>query len=244
MQAQTEQEAAVRVFTRGCEPAELRAAILLYGGEQPQYARVHPVSIVKGRPEIAANGHALTAEGLLAACTALLGAQRLQFLEPNVLVQQLGLQAWWRPPGRARVLLRCPELGPAKRHDVPLPGLVFASRGAQVFIVAVKGDTRPRQGDAIYVAPLFNHYESGAVCNGSVPFEAGMSPAEIERLYWGSWFTQPNNRVRHTLYRDGFYALWRDLLNAQWQRFPEDTLAPLPGRRSILQFLEQICNDR
>lgn len=239
-----EHEPRVTVVTAGPTTVQLNAAILLYGGETPLYARIHPVQIVDGRPEIVATGHALTTEGLLEACTALLGKSApFQFLDSSVLVMRAGFQAWWRPPGSARVLIDSRELGRHPGATVPMPGLVFVNRGADVWIVAVKGAQRPRPTDPVFVAPLFNHYESAQVCNGSVRFEPGMSPAEVERLYWRSWFTGPNQRRVHTLHRDGFHALWRDLLKRRWRRFPESTLPPFPGAATLSDFLKE-CYDR
>lgn len=239
-----EHEPQVKVVTAGLTPARLDAAILLYGENSPLYARMHPVRVVDGRPEILADGHPLTTEGLLEACSALLGKSApIQFLDPNVLVMQSGFQAWWRAPGPARVLINSPELGRHQGTTVPMPGLVFVNRGSEVRIVAVKGVLRPKPADPVFVAPLFNHYESAQVCNGSVRFEHGMTSAEVERLYWRSWFTSPNQRRVHTLHRDGFYALWRDLLKGRWKRFPESTLASFPGASTLMDFLKG-CYDR
>lgn len=239
-----EHEPQVKAVTAGLTPANLAAAILLYGEGSPLYARMHPVRVVDGQPEIQADGHPLTTDGLLEACSALLGRSApIQFLDPNVLVMQSGFQAWWRAPGSARVLINSRELGRHQGRAVPMPGLVFVNRGTEVRIVAVKGALRPKPTDPVFVAPLFNHYESGQVCNGSVRFEPGMSPAEVERLYWRSWFTSPNHRRVHTLHPDGFFALWRDLLKGRWKRFPESTLPSFPGALTLNDFLKA-CYDR
>lgn len=234
-------EPEVNVVTDGPQPLTLHAAILLYGSaNEPAYARLHRVLVSNGRPTIEAAGHALTIEGLAAACRSLLGAKALAFLDPHLLVDRDGFRAWWRPPGVARVLFQCAELGGRRRGRVPMPGLVFVNSGTSVFIVAVKGRQRPTMTDQVFAAPLFNHYEDGRVCNGSVRFEAGLRAEEIERRYWSSYFTAPNQRRVHTLHRDGFYSLWRKLLDGHWKRFPASTLPPLPRAQSLGQFLKEL----
>jgi PRTRC genetic system protein B len=189
---------------------------------------LHPVDADHGHPRIRAEGLPLTAKALREALRSL-GRHnvRARVRPPSVLYEHDDLTVWWRPPRPATMLFDSKELGGKRVSRVPLPGLVFGRCMDTMWVIAVKGDERPDDGTPAWIAPFFNTYEDTSVCNGTVRFSEAPDHEHAETMFFASWFTETNQRRVHSLYADGVYALWRDLLDGTLTSFPEMSLAPL-----------------
>jgi PRTRC genetic system protein B len=118
--------------------------------------------------------------------------------------------ALWRPPKIWRVALQEEPFQPARRFQLPLPGLIFAcSAGRAPAVYAVK--KRPRSaGEFIYHAPLFNVYQSGTTCAGTVEY-----PQEIRKIpeaFFSAFFTKGAFHTgRSQKYPDDLLKLWEEI---------------------------------
>lgn len=224
---------------------KLAQAILLYEGNGARgsgiaYASAHPVTERKkgGGFEIAA-GVPVSKAGIAAALRALAPEQtaRGQLIPNHILAQGDDHLVWWRPPAMRQVWFNCKEIG-ARTNKVPNPGFVFLVTRKAWMIFAVKGRKRPEPGTKLFQAPYFNVWADGKICVGSAQTPKGdaVFMTEVwEDAFFRSYFTHPNVHTPKglTLYENGPYALWRDLLDGNLAKFPENTL--VPARRTLQQ---------
>lgn len=233
----------VSVKAGGTRTFGLHHAILIYGdmhtingGDPSEYATLHRVERHRrGGPFLAA-GSPITAGGCSAFVRSL--TDRASFdgwLTPAMLYTSPRVTAWWRPPGRERVWFRttdAPE-GDQVKVDIgersaitPHPGLVFALAGGQWHVYAVTGADRPQPGTRLHVAPYFNVWNDGHICEGNVQRPKRVTPetiAAFERAFFGSRFTHPNTD-KLVNFKGGAGKFWTALLDGRWKKFPEQHL--------------------
>lgn len=121
--------------------------------------------------------------------------------------------------------------------DVPWPDLVFAATDNRISLAALATRGRPRLGTRIYHAPLFNVYESGAVCLGSAQVGEMLGTQSIpafEDAIFGSLFSHGNFRGNLARSHDGgvtsdadHLRFWRALSRDHVPVFPTDALVPM-----------------
>ena len=229
----------MEVFTVSSESSfRLQHAVLLYGDSSHSsrgsisYASIHEANVLPdGRNEIHP-GRPVTKEALINLMVSLVpqpGASTL--FHPRLLGQGNGATIWYQPAGMRQVWFKCQELGGERSASVPMPGFVFITTQSEWFVLAYKGKQRPDSLTALFVSPLFNVWKPGKICVGNVTRPTGEMACNIEAwedAFWRSWFTHSNvHRDKEiTSYKDGFHALWRDLLDGKMQKFPEKTLVP------------------
>lgn len=220
------------VSTRQALTVRLKHALLVYEDEQTAFVTAHPVSIIKGRPQIgpgvpASRGALADLAGKLAAATVLSG-----FLPPQLLYLGPRAIAWWRPAAPATMFFNCEgkqyaEIG-ERSGKTPQPALVFAVSGERWYVHAVRGSERPFAGTRLHRAPYFNVWKSGEICTGNVKLPDRLDPevlGDFESAFFGSNFTHANDPKGLTRYKGGAIRLWRDLLAGRHDTFPENSLA-------------------
>jgi len=211
---------------------KLSAAILIYRGEQEaSFATVHQVVHDKGTPKILA-GKALTPSASVRLARELSKRATQGGFVPSCLLYMDGeTMAWWVPPVRRHIAFKAPELGAPERGEVvPHLGLVFAVTHRHWHVWAVRGDQRPDEHTALYLAPYFNVSSDGAICTGNVTLPDGTTAEKIEawiQCFFGSFFTHPNANGQLVTYRGGGYKFWRDMLDGRHAEFPGSALVPL-----------------
>jgi PRTRC genetic system protein B len=118
--------------------------------------------------------------------------------------------ALWRPPKIWTVALQEEPFQPARRFKLPLPGLIFlCSPGQAPAVYAVK--KRPQSpGEFIYHAPLFNVYDSGMTCAGTVKYPQAIE--QIPEAFFAAFFTEAaNTRGRSQKYPEDLLKLWMEI---------------------------------
>lgn len=228
----------------------LHSAILLYSAQSNDvYATLHAVERGKGGTRLGA-GIPATAEACAGFVRALSDAAAFSgFIEPRMLYIGPRIAVWHRPPGSARVWFDTTGAAGADQTAAhigsrtaitPHPGLVFALADGQWHVAAVKGSARPVPGTALHVAPYFNVWRGGHICEGNIRRPDKVTPetiAAFERAFFESRFTHPN-MTRLVRFKGGAGALWTALLDGKFKTFPERAL--LPQKTTLAQWIRQL----
>jgi PRTRC genetic system protein B len=235
----------------------LSSAILVYSnGDMPRadcYATLHTVTHPKkGGPRLEP-GVTATAEGCAEFVRAIVDRGGFDgFIEPRMLYIGPRVAVWWRAPAPARVWFECPpqkkpvnDIG-TRNAVVPHPGLVFAIADGEWYVAAVKGRDRPQPDTPLFVAPYFNVWTGGHICEGNVERPARVTPETIshfERAFFESKFTHPN-QPRITTSKGGPYAFWKAMLeyngdaDKRVSAFPEHALRS--AKTTLAGYIKQL----
>lgn len=76
------------------------------------------------------------------------------------------------------------------------PGLVFVREANKLSVYALTIQGKPRPGTVLYRAPYYNIWDSGEVCQGTMPLPAMIHPSAIvehEEAFFNSAFTHANS---------------------------------------------------
>lgn len=130
--------------------------------------------------------------------------------------------ALWRPPRVWAVALQEEAFTAARRLSLPMPGLIFVcSSGRSPSVYAAK--RRPRPGDTIYHAPLFNLFNDGRSCAGTHKYSPDVR--KIPEEFFTAFFTiSANYGGRSKRYPNDLLKLWEELDGQK--RYPLDDLMP------------------
>ena len=222
------------------ESVRLKTAILLYEGcynPSLRYATVHPVDTpAPDQPPIIRAGRPLDQNKLREVCGALSASARIRsgLLTENVLSMGMDYVIWWSRPGSRTHFFDCKEadgvLSVGKRGGTaPTPGLIFAAKEQNLWVFAVKGNSRPTLDTPLFHAPLMNCWEDGRVCLGTMALPEDTLAASVskwETSFWESNFSHPNH-AKPVKYRGGIHKLSIDLLDGKFKDgFPERVLCP------------------
>ena len=211
----------------------LREALLVYTsdgyGPEKTYVEVRPIVDGPDGPRYGAGYPADAAH--LARMLQRDAPPRLGFLNARLLAVGEDEAAWWSPAGRHTPFFTAGRN--MTRHsgvEVAMPALLYHVRGRQLRIRALACRGRPGPRTPLYVAPLWNIYQTGALCMGSMPVPEG-PPAERtdawERAFWDSAFTTPHD-PRACGHPKGYPAMLRALRTLP--RFPSRWLVPSKER--------------
>jgi PRTRC genetic system protein B len=217
---------------------QLSEALLLYRAKQEPYSHQEDCFITHhavaagtgdGIPTLGP-ARPLTLDFVQSLVSSLGGHVAIEVLPDNVVARTDQLIAWWTPSQKRRMFFGDTqgEMRAISGEVFPQPALVWAVSGQMLAVRALKEDGRPTADTKVCVAPYWNLYENGHVCQGSMrsPNKASVkSIPQWEKSFYESEFTH-GNVGRVTRYRGGFEALWKDL--ASQQIFPTDTLIELP----------------
>ncbi len=212
----------------------LSNAILVYqdASRNPAFASVHDVSNDDEDKPIIQAGVPASKSGLMSLMRILdpKAMVRPALKPPHVLAEGSGFFVWFSKPQPRQVWFDCKELG-ARTGRVPCPGLVFIVTNKAWKIFAYKGRQRPDADTSLFVAPFFNVWSTGNICVGNARLPKGDMAYQSEaweEAFFRSYFTHPNIHTAKglTRYRAGPFALWRDLLDGRFARFPMRSLVP------------------
>lgn len=125
-------------------------------------------------------------------------------------------------PGMRRVQLSGELL------TIPLPALVWAWRGSDYRVYALGGKQRPQRAEVpLYVAPLPNTYDSGAICWGDVTGteRTQATPQQVFTTYLEeSGFNLHIAGGKSRRFPQSVVALWRELIANKAKAYPTDDL--------------------
>lgn len=225
----------------GETPVVLSQAIMLYARQTAGtsaendylYATLHKVENfgTDARPnfQIAA-GQPVTREAVMAMFEKLAKQMTLNvdFLPEGVLSISADHMVWWMPACERNVFFNNKELG-KRAAKVPHPGLVFAVVKGSWYVFALASSARPQLDTTLHYAPYFNVYDDGGICAGSAAKPKGIAAGAIpqwESAFFESEFTHINGDTKKASHPRGEYALWKELLDGKYPKFPVEYLVP------------------
>lgn len=221
----------------GMEESLLQATtgILIYEGQghgtMDAFATVHSVALDKqGQPFFLA-GRPITRETLLTLSEKLMPDASYDFLPPEILAVGSNWMVWWAEARTRTLFFDTQGDDPIGKCSVkaPLPALVFAVKDDQFFVFALSRNERPIPGSSLFMAPLYNLWTSGKLCQGSArrPDRSGLTAIrQWEDMLFVSAFTHPNQDAdKLTCHPKGLTGLWQDIVAGKWKRFPVKLLA-------------------
>jgi PRTRC genetic system protein B len=118
--------------------------------------------------------------------------------------------ALWRPPKVWKVALQEEAFKPARRFDLPMPGLIFlCTPGRPPSVFAAK--TKPKlPSTQIFHAPLFNTYDNGTTCPGTNKYPDKIT--EIPENFFTCFFTKTTwGKERSQKHGRDLLALWEEI---------------------------------
>lgn len=193
----------------------LSDALLCYRAGDEHAVFQCPVTVdASGVPQLGAM-RPVSAAFLAALRTRTAAKVPLEFLPPHVLYRAPGVIVWWTPPCQRRLSYgdQQSEFSQVHGHEVHLPAFVWRlTDGRDLAIRAVAGAERPIDSTPLFVAPVWNVYDSGSVCLGTMraPHRDAVDViAAWVTSFWGSVFTHPNaNRGTLVHHPEGFFGAW------------------------------------
>lgn len=216
-------------------PLTLSRAVLIYENKQHQtFATVHRCQVVNGKPVLMA-GRAMT-HAMSRNLTEKLTKHRLlgEYLPENVLMTDGDTLMWYEKPQMRHLAFKIstqfPERSLGLRGGVvPTPGVIFVAGPRIWSVFAFKGNRRPTPDTPLFVAPFYNVYEDGGICQGNVTIPSSTATNRIAAwndAFFGSFFVHANyDGVVN--YKDDASALWTHLLDGKFgKKFPERVLKP------------------
>ncbi len=238
--------------TSGPEAYELSRAILIYSSRSKHYASVHHIERGPGGARIGA-GEPATVEACAEFVNGLADKAKFTgFVEPRMVYIGPRTVVWWRAPLPARVWFDTTEAeaGDQKKATIgkrsaitPQPGLVFALSNGKWFVAAFKGANRPTSSTRLYVAPYFNVWKGGHICEGNVSRPEKVTPETItafEHAFFDSKFTHPNMPRIAKFHSPTQF--WTALLDGKCKTFPEQLL--LPTKNSLATWIKHLENHK
>jgi PRTRC genetic system protein B len=215
----------------------LDTAICIYKSASGEaYATKHAITRTGQAPALGA-GKPLTRKAL-GNIVAMLGkgANTGSYLSPKILSIGFDYMIWHEAPTQQNVFFKertastsTASIG-TRGGNAPQPGLVFAVRGNNWWVFSVKGADRPTPTTELCHSPYWNVNQSGAICTGNVKTPGCADPDSIEewrRVFFASNFTHSNfHGAKQVEGKGGMGALWTDLLDGKYKKFPQKKLIP------------------
>lgn len=217
---------------------QLTHALLVWTlNDQPAYASLNPVKdgVVQHQQQALTSKQLLrfTREMIDPMSKAAIKEMQVEITPMRVLLSDPvnDLTVWWRPGRPTPQFFDCDELGTIQ-GVCHMPSLVFVQKGTGLSVCAVAGQDRPTNDSAVFHAPMFNTYASGAVCLGGVHLQPIKGWDDIdanEEGFLRGINTHPNGQHAKTRYANGIFALWRDLVKNPKLAWDDTWLNPMGG---------------
>ena len=217
----------------------LKEALLIYQSNQDMYGRqssfvTHHGVRMDGQGRIPKLGAAkpLSLAFIRSLVQSLGGYLAVEYLPDHVLARTDRIIAWWTKP-QTRHMYFGDKAGHMTRLTgkiFPQPALVWIANGKQLTVRALKENRRPTPKTKLCVAPYWNLYADGRLCQGTMRSPKNSAVASIkqwEESFYASEFTH-GNVGRLTRHKGGFEGLWKSL--AGREQFPLDSLIELPEK--------------
>lgn len=221
----------------GMEESLLKATtgLLIYEGDRGNrtaFATVHPIELDEhGHPFFLA-GRPVTRETLMSLTEKLMPEVGYDYLPPEILAIGADWMVWWAEAGFRTLFFDTAEGDPIGRHTLKahVPALVFAAKGGELYLFALGKSERPMPGNRLYMAPFYNVWGNGKLCQGNTRRPERNGPEAIgqwESVFFDSTFTHPNQgQEKLSRHPGGIAGLWRDIVERKWKRFPTKYLTP------------------
>jgi PRTRC genetic system protein B len=228
----------------------LEKALLVYGqSDYNFYPARHPFltlhSVVhNGQEPSLGVGELVTPNALIDLLESLGQEVKAEILPANILVRTSETLIWWIPAGQH--LLFFNDRGSDKTmtdlngKKYPNPALVFRAAGSCLWVRALAASERPTAETPMYMAPYWNCYANGVVCNGSmrIPQQKSLASMRVwEDAFFNSEFTHATGNSRQTRHPRGFLAMWKYLQGKK--TFPSRYLVNV--KQTLAEFVA--CND-
>jgi PRTRC genetic system protein B len=217
-------------------------AILLYG-KSSKIAIIHSVEITTEGPCLQA-GRPLEIEALSEVVRGLTSAETGQvrarsILPASVLYSDATMLAWWTRMEKRQIWFRTGRkaMDALSGKEVWHPSLVFVATPGRLKIVALSGlDAleRPNDETQVYVAPYYNLYADGAMCQGNAKYPKSLSPGSIpewENVFFNTNFTHAN--TKDLLAKETHDTFWKE---SEWRR-PGEQLLKHPTYKNLSEVL-------
>jgi len=217
---------------------ELRHAVLVYGDQQRAFATLHEVVKQEDGAPMLGPARPLSLAFLRELARGLGSQVAPEILPGNVLARTPEMIVWWSQAGRLPMFFGAADEQARKLNGgtFPHPPLVFKVRGGQLFVRALRRNTRPESTTRMMTAPYWNVGQDAKVCLGTAmaPKEASVAstPAWYDAFH-RSQFTHALGAVRLTTHRGGFVGLWQSM--AGKKQFPTRYLTE--ARETLLDFV-------
>lgn len=204
-------------------------ALLIYGNGR--FILKHPV-IEQGGAFALGAGVLLTPQDM-DAMTNMLAGQGMHLTQPNTLAVGMQSVAWWVPPSSRTLQFdakyaQTASIAKLSGVPVPLPGLVMTATPGKLQVFAVKGAQIPQADSALYHAPFWNMFDTGAMCQGTVRYPTACTPENQpnwEACFFQSVFTGPSRTDKYINWGKSYEELLH--LAIKQGTFPDETLMPL-----------------
>ena len=206
---------------------QLTKAILLYSGSTGSAATVHEIGHDRTGPVILP-GVGLGKAELHQILLALLGSRsKVLFLPEKVLSISPTQMAWWCQSQNREIYFKAraeeDKVNKLSARKVQHPNLVFVATSGKLRVFALAKAGRPTPETKLYVAPYWNVFRDGQMCQGDVKYPEGLLPQNIpafEDAFFDSIFThaEVNPLTYHPKGHTGFWADLRSVktIPAKW----------------------------
>jgi PRTRC genetic system protein B len=220
----------------------LNEAILLYGGET-KIAIIHRVVMADGEPSLG-EGHPLNLEALGSVVRALTSAntgqaQARRVTPSQVLYNDATMLAWWVPVAKRQIWFKSGRRALDNRSgkEVWHPAILFVATPNRLKVYALDGfsEERPTDTTPLYVAPYYNIYQDGAMCQGNTTYPKSLAPdaiAEWEKAFFDTNFTHAN--TTKLLPKESHDTFWKA---SEWRRPNAKYLLTHPTYKTIGEVL-------
>jgi PRTRC genetic system protein B len=217
-------------------PLRLVSGLLVYDaghGMSRPFATVHSVDTDDNGVPFLLAGTPVTREALMALNEKLVPESAIDYLPPQALAVGAGWMVWWLEAGVRTLFFDTNNGDPIGKRTVEahLPALVFAVKGAELYVFTLEKSERPTPETPLSMAPFYNLWANGRLCQGSAqrPDRTGLATmAQWEsQVFFGSAFTHPNDgSKRLARHRKGVGGLWKDIVDGKHKIFPMKQLVP------------------
>lgn len=236
------------IHTVGTTPAQLSHALMLYSTKGlVEHATMHAVTDGKIMPSTKPlTTHDLQAlnDSLQNIKASVRGRSVIKIMPVKVLFRDTAnaVTVWWRPGSPTPQFFNCSEMGQIQ-GVTPMPALVFAQCGQRLSVCAVAGSERPDSETPVCHAPMFNTYADGDVCLGGIQLAPVGDVEDIDAnqsKFLRGVNTHPNGSHRKTLYENGIFALWCDLIADPSMGWNDAWLNPM-GDTTLGEWMAEQC---
>ena len=171
--------------------------------------------------------------------------QTLRFLPPDVVAHGTDTLAWFIPAGPRPLIFHAKYPGAESINALsgemfPQPPLLMLSTRFRLQVFALRENERPGPTAELMVAPYWNTFADGRVCQGSVRFPDRLDPDSIHRwtaVFFQSTFTGSSRGVLSS-WGASHEELWRHV--QALGHFPAGLLIPEPRLKTLGDLL---CTD-
>lgn len=226
----------------GGEPLKLKTALLIYEGGERAVCTQHRIAPNPRRndtPTLLA-GVPVERKTIIDLAKQLSGVAqtaRRTLLPANLLIASVDCLAWHLPGMRRRIYFQTGDKtfnADVNGREALHPALLFVAKetahGRDLCVWALKQDTRPDEKTPLCVAPYYNLYSNGHLCEGTYKLPASCDVSGIEKFeaaFFETHFSHTNVDQRSlTAHPHGHHALWREMAKTRRKVFDAKYLKP------------------